>query len=521
MERLSGVDAGLLYSDTGNATSTVTLVHIYDPSTAPGGRVRFKQILAHVEGRLHRSPVFRRRLLHVPLELDLPYWIEDERFDLEYHVRHIRLPEPGDWRQFCITASRIHARPLDLSRPLWEIHVIEGLDHLLGLPRGSFAMLAKVHHAAIAPGEGSELAALLHDTVPDPPPDGPPEPWFPESPPGTLSLLARGMLRNALSPLRMARPLASLATRLAPAALGLVADAILRPESMPVVRFNAVVSPHRVFETRRFPLAEVERIRTLVEGATLGDVILAVCGGGLRRYLAQSDELPAASLSAIAPVAAGSDRPGLELTRISLGTHLEDPVRRLEWVHAQAAAPDRSSRTVSAREIDAIARHAPAPTLALAAKLTGGAAISAGRRVPLAHCTIADVPGPTEPLFLGGARMTYYSAIMPIHDGTGLAFAVTRYDGMLIVSPTACREQVPDPERFAQCLRDSYQDYLALAPTAPRTASRPTGARRVRSGSKPASAAGTAAPAAPADRTAATPPRAARAGRRRSTTPAR
>lgn len=518
MERLSGVDAGFLYSDTGHATSNLTLVHIYDPSTAPGGRVRFKQILAHIEARLHRSPVFRRRLLRVPLELDLPYWIEDERFDLEYHVRHIRLPEPGDWRQFCITASRIHARPLDLSRPLWEIHVIEGLDRLLDLPRGSFAMLTKVHHAAIAPGEGSELAALLHDAVPDPPPDGPPEPWFPESPPGPLSLLARSVLRNAVSPLRMARPLASLATRLAPAAFGLVADAILRPASMPVVRFNAVVSPHRVFETRRFPLEEVERIRALVEGAAVGDVVLAVCAGGLRRYLRQHDELPRASLSAIAPVSDGSARPGLALTRISLGTHLEDPLQRLQWVHAQTSAADRSSRTVAAREIDAIARHAPAPTLALAAKLTGSAAIGVGRRAPLAHCTIVDVPGPPEPLYLGGARMTYYSAIMPIHDGTGLAFAVTRYDGMLIVSPTACREQMPDPARFAQCLRDSYQDYVTLVAQAP---SRPARARRVRSASKPASAAGTAGPAVPADRTGATPPPAARGGRRRPTTPAR
>lgn len=516
MERLSGIDAALLYADTGHANANVTLVHVYDPSSAPGGRVRFKQLLAHVEARLHRSPVFRRRLLRVPLELDLPWWIEDERFDLEYHVRHIRLPEPGDWRQFCITASRIHARPLDLSRPLWEIHVIEGLDRLLDLPRGSFAMLTKVHQAAISPGEGSELTALLHDPVPEPPPDGPPEPWFPESPPGTLSLLARGAIRNVLSPLRMAGPLASLATRLAPAAFGLAADALLRPESMPVVRFNAVVSPHRVFETRRFPLDEVERIRARVDGASVGDVVLAICGGGLRRYLEQAGELPPASLSAIAPVSDGDDGAGLALARVPLGTHIEDPLERLEWVHARAAAPDVSSRTVSAREIDAITRHAPAPTLALAAKLIGGAAIGAGRRTPLAHCTIADVPGPAEPLYLGGARMTYYSAIMPIHDGTGLAFAVTRFGGMLIVSPTACREQVPDPERFAQCLRDSYQAYLAIA--VPVRAARPRG---VRSASTRASAADTARPAVPSDRTDARPPRAARGGRRRSTTPSR
>ena len=535
MKQLRGQDARFLYTDTGNANANVTLVHVYDPSTAPGGRVRFKHILAHVEGRLHRSPVFRRRLLRVPLELDYPYWIEDERFDLEYHVRHIALPAPGDWRQFCIQASRIHARPLDLSRPLWEIHVIEGLDGLLGLPRGSFALLTKIHHAAIDLEAGPELTQLLHDATPTPPAPEPPEPWFPESPPGTLALLRRSLLHNLVSPLRLARPLVHLAARVAPAAASLVSDALLRPDTMPVTRFNAVVSPHRVFETRRFPLADFERIRALVDGATLEHAVLAVCAGGLRRYLSRTGELPEASLSAIAPATlrGGDDTASSELVlmRVSLGTHLADPVERLGWLHAQAVGSAAAGRAIPARELADVERNAPAPTLALAAKLLGGIATGAGRRAPLAHCTIANVPGPPRPLYLGGARMTYFSAIMPISDGMGLVFAVTSYDDMLIVSPTACREQLPDPACFAQCVRDSFQEYLALADAAAargpgrrRPAARaatPARPRRVRSAATPASATGTAVPAAPADRTDASSPRAARAGRRRSTAPAR
>ncbi len=540
MRQLRGHDARFLYADTGNANSNVTLVHVYDPSTAPGGKVRFKHILAHVESRLHRSPVFRRRLLRVPLELDYPYWVEDERFDLEYHVRHIALPAPGDWRQFCIQASRIHARPLDLSRPLWEIHVIEGLDGLLELPRGSFALLTKIHHAAIDLDAGPELTMLLHDTTATPPPPDPPEPWFPESPPGTLALLRRSLVNNLTSPMRLARPLAQLATRIAPAVASLVSDALLRPDTMPVTRFNAVVSPHRVFETRRFPLADFRRIRALVPGATVNEAVIAVCAGGLRRYLAHTGELPDASLSAIAPATlrteAGEAQTELVLMRVSLGTHLADPVERLAWLHRQAVASEAAGRAVPARELTDVERHTPAATLALAAKLLGGVATGAGRRAPLAHCTIANVPGPAEPLYLGGARMTYFSAIMPIADGMGLVFAVTSYDDMLIVSPTACREQLPDPAFFAQCVRDSFQEYLALADaareaaakagTAPRRrrpraeAAATPRVRRVRSAPTPASAAGTAAPAAPGDRTAATPARAARAARRRSTAPA-
>ena len=119
MRQLSEHDAAFIYSDTAHANSNITLVHIYDQSTAPGGVVRFKQIKAHVESRLDQLPNFREKILRVPMDLDYPYWVEDENFNIEYHVRHIALPKPGDWRQFCIQSSRIHARPLDLQRPLW------------------------------------------------------------------------------------------------------------------------------------------------------------------------------------------------------------------------------------------------------------------------------------------------------------------------------------------------------------------------------------------------------------------
>lgn len=121
MHQLTGHDASFLYSDTPHANANITFVQIYDPSTAADGQVRFKSILAHIQSRLHRAAVFRQRLQRVPLELDYPYWIADEHFDLEHHVRHIALPQPDDWRQFCIQASRIHARALDLNRPLREI----------------------------------------------------------------------------------------------------------------------------------------------------------------------------------------------------------------------------------------------------------------------------------------------------------------------------------------------------------------------------------------------------------------
>ena len=469
MRQLRGEDARFVYAESGHANSNITLVSIYDPSTAPGGRVRFKGLLKHIEGRLHLSPIFRQKLLRVPLEIDYPYWIEDESFDLEYHVRHVSLPRPGDWRQFCIQASRIHARPLDLTRPLWELYLVEGLDTFLDLPPDSFAVLAKIHHAAIDAKGGAEIMTLLHDTTALPPHPEPPEPWFPESPPGTGSLLVRAALHNVVQPFMVAAPLTRMVRKVAPIMLGALREAWLHPDRLPITRFNSEVSPHRVYESRRFTLDEFKKIRSLVPGATINDSVLAVCGGALRRYLLTHDELPGPSLVSIAPlsirnadnVAGGAS--GISLLRVPLGTELEDPVRRLRAIHQHTSNADEMGQAVGAKELTDITKHAPATTLALSARLLAGSALGMRKGAPLASCTVTNVPGPAIPLYLNGARMTYFSAIMPISDGMGLVFAVTSYDGRIIISPTSCREQIPDPEFFALCIRESFQEYLELA----------------------------------------------------------
>src|SRR5204863_7206064 len=136
--------------------------------TAPGGAVTFKGILDHYRRRLHVTRTFRQKLVEVPLGLDHPYWIEDGDFDLEFHVRHIALPEPGDWRQLCIQVARLHSRPLDMSRPLWEAYIIEGLDNIPNLPKGCFAVYTKMHHSLVDGAGGSSFMAALHDLVPNP-----------------------------------------------------------------------------------------------------------------------------------------------------------------------------------------------------------------------------------------------------------------------------------------------------------------------------------------------------------------
>ena len=510
--RLSARDAHFVYSETSHANANISYVQIYDQATAPGGMVRFKTILSHIASRLHRSPVFRSKLQRVPLELSHPGWVEDEHFDLEYHVRHIALPKPGDWRQFCIQASRIHARALDLNRPLWEIYVIEGLDSFADLPAGSFALLTKVHRAAIDPAQRNELLDVLHDTTPRAPPPAPPEPWFPQRAPGALWQALRGATQTLLSPRKLMTPL----IRAIPTALAFAGDLLKWPDYQNATRFNSVVSPHRVFDTRRFLQGEFLVIAGLVPGATVDDAILAVCAGGLRRYLESHGELPAGDLTGLAPAPQGSAHTGL--LRLRLGTDTDDPVRRLAALHRQtSSATTQGESQARARQLQQSEDDdTPAAGLALSTRLLSRAGLGQGQS-PVA-CTITPLKGPDQPWYLAGARMTYLSALLPIHDGQGLAFAVTVYDKRVVISPTSCRELMPDPQAFTQCVRDSFQEMLALAGKPARP---PAGAKSLKPPRPGASSPGTRSPARRSARKAAISPAAAPAVRPRSTAPRR
>ena len=200
MEQLSGQDASFLYLESPRMPMHIGSINVYDQSTAPGGAVRFKQILDTIENRLHLARAFRQRLARVPMELDYPYWINDPNFDLEFHVRHIALPKPGDWRQLCIQTARLHARRLDLSRPLWEFYIIEGLDGVDGMPEGSYALLTKMHHAAIDGATGTEITSVLHDLGPEGSIQAPDGQWVADAPPTSLELMVRTYGNNIRQP---------------------------------------------------------------------------------------------------------------------------------------------------------------------------------------------------------------------------------------------------------------------------------------------------------------------------------
>jgi WS/DGAT/MGAT family acyltransferase len=466
LKQVKAQDAAFLYMETDNILTHVSGVGIYDPSTAPEGHVRFKDIIAHVESRLHTSPVFRQKLVHVPFELDYPYWVDDEYFDIEYHIRHARLPAPGDWRQFCIHVARYHSRPLDMNRPPWEMYVIEGLDDVSGAPKGSYAIVTKIHHVAVDGTSAMRFFAALADidakgtpavdiSAPDMPGCGEPD---------VPVMLRRAILNNITSPVRMVNTM----MRSAPAVVNLVRNVLDSGHEnrvVPDTRFNREVSPHKMFDAVSFDLSKLRKIRRLVDKATINDVVLAICAGGLRRYLEFHDELPRRPLVAWVPINArrgsGGDEAGNNIAAMtaSIHTNIADPVERLQAISGTTRHTKEARSGVSARIMTDLSQHVPSATQLLAGRLVTH--MSMGKR--MCNLFISNVPGPQVPLYMNGAQLLASYGMAPLNNGLGLFIATPSYNGKISFCVTSTREIMPDVTYLVECLSKSFDELVVAA----------------------------------------------------------
>jgi WS/DGAT/MGAT family acyltransferase len=464
MQQLSGLDASMLYMETRQTPNHVSALYTYDPSTAPGGRVAFDDVLKLVERRLPMSRAFRQRLVTVPLGLDHPYWVEDADFDLEFHVRETALPGDGSWRQLCDLAARIHARPLDLDRPPWELYFIDGLGRSVdGIPSGGFAVLIKLHHAAVDGVAGVELITVLHDKNPKVAADHIDDSWHADPQPSPWSLLGRAGVNNLAKPLHAVRVARRAAPALARVPLALRRGEISAPGSFPRTRFNGPVTAHRSVDGRRAPLAELKTIRTAVPGATVNDAVLAMVGGALRRYLGAKGELPDRSLVALVPVSTrtpdeqGAGGNQIAMLTSTLATDVPDPLERLATVSAGTKALKNMSRAVGARTLSELSNAVPGLLLGVGMRAQSRlAARNRGR--PMANTTVTNVPGPQEPLYLCGARVVGPYGAGPIPHGMGLIHLAGSYSGQFSLSFTADRVMMPDPAMYADCIEQSLDE---------------------------------------------------------------
>ncbi len=474
MRQLQGMDASFVALETKNSPMHIGSILIYNPATAPGGFVRFKDILAFFESRMQLSKTMRQRMVRVPFELDYPYWIEDPDFDLEYHVRHVALPEPGDWRQLCIQAARIFARPLDLTRPPWEFTVVEGLDAIEGLPKGCYAMVTKVHHAAIDGMSGIDLMEAMHTLRADEGPPTEPDTWKPEKVPNPAELLGKSYFNAVTNPLKQLEVAAKAAPGLAKALKGLVAKEFNVSGEMvaPKTRFNKVISPHRVVEGRSLPLADIKAIRSLVEGSKVNDVFLAVVGGALRKYLLSKDDLPTKTLTAMAPISVRSKTEkgdmGNQVAAMvaPLGTHIEDPAERLRFVHQRTVNSKAMTEAIGARNMTEASKVSPALWMSLGAQLYTRLGLANRGMTPMFSTVVTNVPGPPVPIYSTGSRLESMFGLLCLTDGMGLGHTVQSYCDEATVTFTACRELMPDPDFYARCIEDSFVELRDAAKAA-------------------------------------------------------
>ena len=467
MEQLTGLDNAFIQMESNSTPMHISPVIFYDQSEVPGGKVRFKDILKVFRHNLHRSKIFRRRLAGGALGFDTPYWIEDPDFDLEFHVRHIALPKPGDWRQLCILLARLHARGLDMKRPLWEAYVIEGLNTVEGLPKNSFAIMLKVHHSAIDGVSGAEIITALHSLAPDEPLPDINDDWKSEPPPPMRKVLSQAYVNNLKRPMQLVNTVSQLVPNIVKASrLSEERDEEVEETSMEKTRFNAKIGTHRVTDTLIMELARIKKIRQCVPGATINDVIVSTVSGAMRQYLEAHGELPEHSLSCAAPISVRVDRNSeskgnqVGVMTINMATDVADPVQRLQAVMSHAKNSKETSQVVGTGVMMDVTGGMWPQFANLAMRAATLVADREDIPMPI-HTVISNVPGPQFPLYLAGARVHMMMGLGPLVELSGLFHAVISGMGLITINFLSCREMLPDPDFYKQCLEDSYAELEA------------------------------------------------------------
>jgi len=494
MRQLTSLDVQFLALEDDRTHGHVGSLAIYDPSTAPGGELTLERLRALVGERLHLLPPFTWKLTRVPFDLDHPFWGEDRNFDLDYHVREVALPAPGDARQLAEQCARIFERKLDREHPLWEMYLVHGVD---GGAR--VGLLTKIHHAALDGLSGAEVLITLLDLDPAGREIVPPESGRPRAPvPSSFGLLARGLTRLPRRSLRTVRDLpqtlpnldlvptirsvpgvnavASAARAVSALRPGHEAEAVPRMLA-PKTSLNRRITAHRRIAFQTVSLPEVKRLKRHF-GVTVNDVVVAITAGAMRAWLLEHDELPDEPLLAMVPISVrlpeevGTFGNRVSMMIVPIPTHEHDPERRVqlthEWLDQAKARHKHTPRMLLEQANEAI----PPAIINRTAKLLLGAAASGQLHPPL-NVVISNVPGSPVPLYLAGARLEAQYPLSVVTDGMGLNLTILSYLDRIDFGIVGDRGEVPDVWFLADRLGAAYEELRALAGSVPDGASPP------------------------------------------------
>lgn len=446
MDRLSGLDASFLYLETPSQLMHVCGVIVLDPSTMPEG-YSYECFRDELERRVRDVPEFTRKLRRVPMGIDHPVWVQDKHFDIERHVHRLALPSPGGYRELVELTSHLAGLPLDRSRPLWEMWVIEGYDGGSGGP--GVVVFSKMHHATVDGVSGANLISHLCSLEPDAGPIASAEDLATGHEPSRAELFGRGVLGFMTRPLnavKLVTPSVELVTKTVGRARA--GTAMAAPFSAPRTSFNGTITGHRAIGLADMDLEDVRQIKNAT-GTTVNDVVLAVAGGALRSYLDARDELPDSSLLATVPVSVREESRRSEgANKVSalfakLGTDTDDPLERLRDLAQRNKNAKEHHSAISADSLQDWAEFAAPRTFGLAVRAYAGLRLP--ERHPVVHnLVISNVPGPPVPLYFMGARIEGLYPLGPVFHGAGVNVTVMSNHGNVHVGIIACKESMPD-----------------------------------------------------------------------------
>jgi diacylglycerol O-acyltransferase / wax synthase len=442
VERLSGLDASFLYVESLTQPLHVCSILELDTSTVPGGYT-FGRLRDQLAVRIAAIPEFRAKLADSQFNLDYPVWVDDDTFELDRHLFRIRLPSPGGRRELSEVCGHIASMPLDRSRPLWEMWVIEGVAGTDPCTGGPLAVMTKVHHAAVDGVTGANLMSQLCTVEPNMPP---PEPVEGPGRAGPLQIAASGLVRFASRPWQLANvvptTVATIVKTLRRARGGLTMAA---PFAAPATRFNASITADRNIALAQLDLVDIKTVKDRFK-VTVNDVVMALCAAVLRWFLSDHDELPARSLVAMVPVSVHdkSDRPGhnqLSGMFCKLETHIGDPAERLRVIARADAAAKNHSAAISPTLLQDWAQLAARAVFGSVFRIVADSPLFGH---PVHNLIISNVAGPQAQLYFLGCEVEAMYPLGPLFHGCGLNVTAMSLNGKLNVGVICCPALLPD-----------------------------------------------------------------------------
>ena len=462
LKSISGMDATFLYIDSPTSPMHVGSVAVIE------GDLQFDTFRKIIQSRLHMIPKLRKRLVYAPMSIDYPYWVDDPNFDIDLHLQHIALPKPGGWKELRKIASQTFSEHLDQNRPLWSFTFVEGLDNVPQVPKGSVAIVSKIHHVAIDGMAGAGMMSLIFDFTSEKKSIPEPKPFKPKPLPNEVSVVMKSAMSFAGNPLKLPKILSK-------AVKGSVKAGMLTrvqrmelptaPFSAPSTPLNGIVSGRRKWNTAILDLARIKELKNIM-GTTMNDVVLAFCAGALRRYLKEKKKLPHKPLVAMVPISTRTEAEKnntdnqVSSMLIQIATNVEDPIERLEAIHENTVRGKTYQKAIGAKTLASMAEAVPFGVANQAARLYSRFQISEMHN-PVFNVTITNVPGPQFPLYLNGHRLLTVGGMAPILDGMGLIITILSYNGFVTISPTSDAKTMPDIDVFTRYIRESANELEA------------------------------------------------------------